>query len=78
MKKYTRFKWMEYCQQAFDILKDQLIAVPFLTNPNLNKPIVIYADASDKCIGAVLTQPCPDKNGPVPGIPEEGPIYFLS
>ena len=28
--------------------------------------------------GACLTQPCPGKDGPVPGIPEEVPIYFLS
>ena len=40
--------------------------------------MILYTDASDQSIGACLTQPCPEKDGPVPGIPEEIPIYFLS
>ena len=39
---------------------------------------ILIHDASDQCIGACLTQPCPEKDGPIPGIPEEIPIYFLS
>lgn len=77
-KKYARFKWIEDWQQAFDTLKEQLTAVPLLTYPDLSKPMVLYADASEQCVGAVLTEPCPDKEGPVPGTPEEVPIYFLS
>ena len=46
--------------------------------PDMNKPMTLYTDASDLCIGACLTQPGPEKDGPVPGIPEEVPIYFLS
>lgn len=75
-KKYARFKCTEDCQRAFDTLKDQLTAVPLLTYPDLSKLMVLYTDANDKCICAVLTQPCPDKDGPVPGIPEEVPIYL--
>ena len=77
-KKYARFRWTEYCQRAFEALKDQLTAVPLLAYPDLSKPTVLYTDASDKYIGAVLTQPCPDKDGPVPRMPEEVAIYFLS
>ena len=77
-KKYTRFSWTGDCQRAFEALKDQLIAVPLLVYPDLSKLTVLYTDASDRCIGAVLTQPCPDKDGPVPGVPEEVPLYFLS
>ena len=77
-KKYARFRWTEDCQHAFESLKDQLTAVPLLAYPDLSKPMVLYTDSSDRCIGAVLTQPCPDKDGPVPGVPEEVPIYFLS
>ena len=67
-KKYAQFRWTE----------DQLTAVPLLAYPDLSKPMVLYTDASDRCIGAVLMQPCPDKDGPVPGVPEEVPLYFLS
>lgn len=77
-KMYARFKWTEDCQQVFDTLKEQLTAIPLLTYPDLSKPMALYTDASDKCIGVILTQPCPDKDGQVLGIPEEVPIYFLS
>lgn len=65
-------------QRAFDCLKKQLTAIPLLTYPDCSKSMVLYTDASEQVIGAVLTQPCPDKDGPMPGIPEEVPVYFLS
>ena len=77
-KKYAQFRWTEDCQHAFAALKDQLTAAPLLAYPDLSKDIVLYTDVSDRCIGAVITQPCPDKDGPVPGLPEVVPIYFLS
>ena len=40
--------------------------------------MILYTDASNQCIGACLTQPCPERDGPIPGVPEEVPIYFLS
>ena len=66
-KKYARFRWTEDYQHAFEALKDQLTAVPLLAYPDFSKLMVLYTDASDRCIGAVLTQPCPDKDGPVSG-----------
>lgn len=77
-KKYARFRWTEDCQRAFDCLREQLTAIPLLTYPDLSRPMVLYTDASDRCIGVVLTQSCPDRDGPVPNIPEEVPVYFLS
>ena len=65
-KKYAQFRWTEDCQRASEALKDQLTAVPLLACPDFSKPMELYTDASDKCIGAVLTQPCPDKDGPMP------------
>ena len=73
-KKYARFRWTEDCQRSFNTLKEQLTAVPLLTYPDLNKPMILNTDASDQCIGPCLTQPCPEIGGPVPGIP----IYLMS
>lgn len=70
-KKYARCKWTRDCQKAFDTLKDKLAAVPSLAYPDLSKPMVLYTGASERCVGAVLTQLCPERDGPVP-------IYFLS
>ena len=77
-KEDARFKWTDDCQRLFDMLKDQLTTIPLLAYPNMNKPMMLYSDACDQCIRAYLTQPCPENGGPVPGIPEEIPIYFLS
>lgn len=64
-KKYARFK-------------EQFTDIPLLNFPDLTKPFILYTDATDKCIGAIFTQPYPNREGPVPGIPEEVPVYFLS
>ena len=72
-KKYARFRWMKDCQRSFNKLKEQLTAILLLTYPDLNKSMVLYTDASDQYIGACFTQPCPGRDGPVPGIPEEIP-----
>ena len=55
-KKFASFKWTAQCQKAFDYLKDSLSVVPLLVYPDTEKPYVLYTDASDTCIGAVLTQ----------------------
>ena len=69
-KKYARFKWTPNCQSAFDYLKDSLTVVPLLAYPDINKPYVLYTDASNNCIGACLTQKTDED--------EEKPIYYLS
>lgn len=68
--KYSRFKWTEQCQIAFDFLKESLTVVPLLAYTDVNKPYVLYTDASDNCIGACLTQKTDEG--------EEKPIYYLS
>ena len=69
-KKYARFKWTPDCQSAFYYLKDSLTVVPLLAYPDINKPYVLYTDASNNCIGACLTQKTDND--------EEKPIYYLS
>ena len=73
-KKFARFKWTAQCQKAFDYLKDSLSVVPLLVYPDTQKPYILYTDASDTCIGAVLTQKGEDGEGKE----VEKPIYFLS
>ena len=73
-KKFARFKWTAQCQKAFDYLKDSLSVVPLLVYPDTQKPYILYTDASDTCLGAVLTQKGEDGEGKE----VEKPIYFLS
>ena len=68
-RKYAHFKWSDVHQKAFEFLKESLTTVPLLVYPDLNKPYVLYTDASDTCIGACLTQECDG---------DEKPIYYLS
>ena len=68
-RKYSNFKWSDVHQKAFEFLKESLTTVPLLVYPDLNKPYVLYTDASDTCIGTCLTQECDG---------DEKPIYYLS
>ena len=56
--KYAHFKWSDVHQKAFEFLKDSLTSVPLLVYPDSKKPYTLFTDASDKCIGACLTQEC--------------------
>lgn len=72
-RKYSKFKWDSKCQIAFDKLKTLLSEVPELGYPDTNKPYVLHCDASDLCIGALLTQQVS-----VDGKLQDKPIYYLS
>ena len=61
MQKDIKFDWSESCQDSFESLKEQLISLPILGFPDTDKDYVLYTDASDVGIGAVLTQK--DENG---------------
>ncbi|CAG2220461.1 unnamed protein product [Mytilus edulis] len=75
-RKNKVFNWTTTCQEAFEKLRDELVKVPLLAYPDLNKPYVLYTDASDSCVGACLTQL---QKSPIEGENEvERPIYFLS
>ena len=54
--KGIRFDWDKNCQRAFEQLKEQLLSAPVLAFPDLNGDYILYCDASDVGLGAVLTQ----------------------
>ena len=56
LKKSTKFKWNDKCQDAFDRLKAILQSAPVLLAPDFDKCFKLAVDASDVGIGAVLLQ----------------------
>ena len=58
-QKNATFCWTEACQQAFTTLKERLIQPPVLQYPQFHSmasQFVVYTDASDVGLGAVLEQ----------------------
>jgi len=56
LKKNSRFQWTPACQSAFDELKAALQSPPILALPRETGMYCLDTDASDKSIGAVLSQ----------------------
>lgn len=56
LTKENGFHWDSNCQNAFDELKNRLVSPPILALPDFKKKFVLYTDASDSAIGAVLSQ----------------------
>ena len=50
------FRWGPEQQRAFDTLKTALVTAPILAHPDVSRPYILYTDASDKAIGAILVQ----------------------
>ncbi|KFM66084.1 Retrovirus-related Pol polyprotein from transposon 412, partial [Stegodyphus mimosarum] len=55
------FYWSQEAQEAFDILKSELLNEPILTLSNFNNPFSLCTDASNYALSAVLCQE--DSNG---------------
>ena len=55
-KKNSKFEWSCEAQEAFELVKKQLIEAPVLAFPKYHLPFVIDTDASDVGIGAALYQ----------------------
>lgn len=56
LKKDVIWNWSDQCEKAFNKLKEELASKPILTIFDPIKPCIIYCDASQQGIGAVLKQ----------------------
>ena len=52
----NQVNWTTSCEEAFQELKRLLCSYPILCAPDFDKPFVLQTDASDRGIGAVLSQ----------------------
>ena len=50
------FTWTPECQEAFDRLRQSLMSPPTLAYPDYTQPFLLYTDASNQGLGAVLSQ----------------------
>lgn len=66
----NQIKWTSQCNDAFLKLKAQLCCSPMLESPDFNRQFVVQTDASDRGVGAVLSQR--DDSG------EEHPVAYYS
>ncbi|XP_075786849.1 uncharacterized protein LOC142829675 isoform X2 [Pelodiscus sinensis] len=65
----NKVQWSADCEVAFRTLKDQLTKAPVLFHPDFSKPFLLQTDASERGLGAVLSQQA--EGG-------EHPIVYLS
>jgi hypothetical protein len=56
ISKNVKFNWMDEHQKVFDNIKKIICREVMLTFPDFSQPFHIYTDASDKNLGAVITQ----------------------
>nr|GFA30651.1 putative reverse transcriptase domain-containing protein [Tanacetum cinerariifolium] len=55
-QKKVKFEWGDKQEAAFQLLKQKLCSVPILALPEGSKDFIVYCDASNKGLGAVLMQ----------------------
>jgi hypothetical protein len=56
LEKGKTFEWTPKHEVSFQELKKRLTMTPVLTMPYIEKPFLIYCDASDQGLGCVLMQ----------------------
>ena len=54
--KPNALQWTRECEHAFDQLKGHICSSPVLLLPDFNRDFVLQTDASDRGVGAVLSQ----------------------
>ena len=66
----NRAHWTEECNRASLSLKEALCSQPILRSPDFDRVFTLQTDASDRGVGAVLSQT--DENG------QEHPVAYFS
>lgn len=56
LKKGSPFVWTSNTEEAFSLLKKQLVEAPVLVLPDFKQTFVVETDACDTGVGAVLQQ----------------------
>jgi RNase H-like domain found in reverse transcriptase/Reverse transcriptase (RNA-dependent DNA polymerase)/Integrase zinc binding domain/Retroviral aspartyl protease len=51
-----KVEWSDEAESSFNSLRTCLVSAPILSTPEFDRPFVIQCDASDRALGAVLTQ----------------------
>ena len=68
--KNAKFMWGMGQQKSFDLLRNSLSSEKVMAYPQVNRPYLLYTDASDYAVGGVLTQI--DEKG------VERPVHYIS
>jgi hypothetical protein len=55
-KKYQRFEWTTYTQEAFNNTKRAITTTPFLISPNFQRDFIIYSFSTETIVAYVITQ----------------------
>nr|GFC70439.1 putative reverse transcriptase domain-containing protein [Tanacetum cinerariifolium] len=55
-QKKIKFEWGDKQEAAYQLLKQKLCSVPILALPEGSEDFIVYCDASNKGLGAVLMQ----------------------
>ena len=56
LRKRTEFQWSKQCNNAFNILKEELCKMPSLQHPHPNEPFKLFRDASNYSYSGILHQ----------------------
>src|SRR5712675_654391 len=77
MKKATPWSWTEAQTNTFETLKKLMCSKPVLTQPQYNKPFIVYTDTSAYGVGTILLQEG-EINPQNPSKPRLHPIAYYS
>ena len=70
LRKNQHMVWNDYCQRAFEKIKECLLSPPVLVPPTQGRPLLLYLSVSDIALGCMLAQ--------LDDLGNERAIYYLS